>query len=76
MDQNISMQQPPLQMVHEQQLVHQHAPQTFQQPPMDDQRREDTAALSFLAMAEHFRSSEPPCFKAAAKCLIVSIIHI
>uniref|UniRef100_A0AC34RL45 Cohesin loading complex subunit SCC4 homolog n=1 Tax=Panagrolaimus sp. JU765 TaxID=591449 RepID=A0AC34RL45_9BILA len=62
----MSIQQPQLQMGHQQ------APQTFQQPPMDHQRREDTAALSFLAMAEHFRSSDPPCFKAAAKCLIAS----
>jgi hypothetical protein len=47
-----------------------------QQPPpppsMDPQKREDAAAVSFLAMAEHFRSSNPPLYKAAAKCLFAA----
>uniref|UniRef100_A0AC34FRD3 Cohesin loading complex subunit SCC4 homolog n=1 Tax=Panagrolaimus sp. ES5 TaxID=591445 RepID=A0AC34FRD3_9BILA len=50
-------------------------PQLQQQPIqpqpqlIDPQKREDNAAISFLAMAEHFRSSDPPLYKAAAKCL-------
>jgi MAternally-affected-uncoordination protein len=46
--------------------------QQQQQPPMDPQKREDAAAVSFLAMAEHFRSSNPPLYKAAAKCLFAA----
>jgi MAternally-affected-uncoordination protein len=49
-------------------------PISIQQQPqiIDPQKREDNAAISFLAMAEHFRSSDPPLYKAAAKCLFAA----
>lgn len=44
--------------------------ETSQIQQMTPQMREDTAAVSFLAMAEQFRSNNQ--FKESAKCLIVS----